>query len=188
MTKHGLSPRNHRHRFYVVWLSMNNRCYNPRCRDFHKYGGAGIRVCNAWKNPVVFVNWCKSQNRHGNRIILDRRNSKLGYCPSNCRLVSDAISVRNRSISVWCTINGEQLVLKDAVEKYGQVSYGCAKIRVRERGWNPRKAVLTPYIPNRKTHCKNGHKFTFKNTYIWRGDRHCRRCRSESAKRHADSN
>ena len=28
-----------------------------------------------------------------------------------------------------------------------------------------------------KTHCDHGHEFTEKNTYVWNGERHCRKCR-----------
>jgi hypothetical protein len=31
----------------------------------------------------------------------------------------------------------------------------------------------------RKTHCKHGHEFTEENTYRWKGQRHCRTCRTK---------
>lgn len=32
-------------------------------------------------------------------------------------------------------------------------------------------------------HCHVGHEFTEENTYLWRGKRHCRRCRADRAKK-----
>jgi len=30
------------------WLSMHQRCYNPRSPDFKNWGGKGIQVCLRW--------------------------------------------------------------------------------------------------------------------------------------------
>ena len=37
----------------------------------------------------------------------------------------------------------------------------------RRRHWN-----------NRKTHCDHGHKFDDENTYVYNGNRYCRKCRA----------
>jgi hypothetical protein len=34
----------------------------------------------------------------------------------------------------------------------------------------------------KKTHCKNGHIFDAENTYLWRKERHCRKCRGIAQK------
>lgn len=126
---------------------MKNRCANAKDKNYALYGGKGITVCDEWRtDPVAFVEWCEAEPKAHGKTLLDRKDSNEGYSPSNCRFVTDAQSVRNRSMSVWATINGERLVLKDAIQKYGKVSYGCAKLRVRVRGWTPEAAVLTPYV------------------------------------------
>jgi hypothetical protein len=40
---------------------------------------------------------------------------------------------------------------------------------------------------NRPTHCKHGHPFDEQNTYTWRGQRHCRRCRYLAVKARDDA-
>jgi hypothetical protein len=142
-TTHGLRFN----RFYEVWLAMKQRCYNQKNKQYKNYGGRGIRICCEWKNdPASFIHWCENQNPLPGHS-LDRRDNNKSYSPANCRFVSNAIQARNRRMSIWVRINGEKLVLKDAVSKYGVVSYDCAKARVRMLGWSPKKAVLTP---NRK--------------------------------------
>lgn len=149
-TKHSLDQRGKRNRFYKVWLAMKNRCLNQKCKDYQNYGGKGITVCDEWiNNPAAFVKWCEEQPKPEKRALLDRRDGTKGYSPENCRFLSDAESVRNRSMSIFVEINGERLVLKDAVKKYGVVSYGCAKIRVREYGWKPIDSVLIKSHLNR---------------------------------------
>ena len=34
-----------------------------------------------------------------------------------------------------------------------------------------------------KTHCPQGHAYTERNSYLWRGQRHCRACRKERNRR-----
>jgi hypothetical protein len=35
-----------------------------------------------------------------------------------------------------------------------------------------------------KTHCPQGHEYTEENTYHWRGERHCRTCRTAAKRRY----
>lgn len=141
--KHGLRFK----KFYGLWVSIRFRCYSERCKDYPDYGGKGIKMCKAWVNdPVAFVEWATKQPKPDpllGRYMIDRKNGKLGYSPSNCRFVTDPVSVRNRSMTVWVTIKGDRLPYKDAVTKYGKVSYGIVKKRVRE-GWSRIDAILTP--------------------------------------------
>ena len=37
-----------------------------------------------------------------------------------------------------------------------------------------------------QTHCKHGHAFDEANTYVWRGVRHCRKCRAAADQRRLD--
>lgn len=37
-----------KHPLYTTWLTMKDRCNNPRNRHFHNYGGRGIKVCDRW--------------------------------------------------------------------------------------------------------------------------------------------
>ncbi len=140
--RHGFGRRGKRDRFYVLWLAMMGRCGTPTNRDYYLYGGRGIYVCEEWKKPEEFVAWCQKQNSPKGYSI-DRFPDPDGpYAPWNCRFASIADQVRNRSMSIWVSLNGERLVLKDAVAKYGQVSYSCAKARVRIKKWTPEDAVL----------------------------------------------
>ena len=35
-------------RWYTVWYSMINRCYNPKHKEYKSYGGKGVTVCDRW--------------------------------------------------------------------------------------------------------------------------------------------
>jgi len=48
---HGMTD----HPWYLRWNSMRNRCNNPTNRDYHLYGGRGIKVCPQWDDFPTYV-------------------------------------------------------------------------------------------------------------------------------------
>ena len=74
------------------------RCNNPKHRDYHRYGGRGIRVCEEWENNTgTFIEWALS---HGYRddLTLDRIDNDGDYCPENCQWITAAENSRKRKI------------------------------------------------------------------------------------------
>lgn len=142
-TKHGHARRGLKGRWYVVWNGIMARCHSEKHPDYPRYGGRGIVVCEEWRDAANFIAWCEAQEPVPIDLSIDRYPNGDGpYAPNNCRFATDGEQVRNRSMSIWVDIHGERLVLKDAIAKYGAVSYSCAKVRVRERGFTPIDAVL----------------------------------------------
>lgn len=136
---HGLSG----HRFYPVWRDMMNRCHSPRNKFYKDYGGRGVVVCEEWKTPAKFLVWCEEQDFQTG-MSLDRYPDVDGpYSPDNCRFATPAQQNRNMRSNIWVQHNGERLIFKDFVAKYGVVSYECAKARYRD-GSDPITAALTP--------------------------------------------
>lgn len=35
---------------YLVWTNMKTRCTNSNSRDYHRYGGRGIKICSRWQD------------------------------------------------------------------------------------------------------------------------------------------
>ena len=48
------------------WVDMLHRCYNPNREYYPVYGGAGVRVCEAWKCFATFQQDVKSLYGYGN--------------------------------------------------------------------------------------------------------------------------
>lgn len=94
--RHGHSVRGDRNRHYAVWLSMMQRCYTPTCRDFYLYGERGIKVCDEWHDPAVFVAWCEAHEPIPSGHSLDRKNTNGNYTPDNCRFADAVTQSRNR--------------------------------------------------------------------------------------------
>lgn len=77
-------------------------------------------------------------------MSLDRYPDVNGpYSPENCRFATPHQQNRNMRSNIWVDHNGERLIFKDFVIKYGVVSYECAKARYRD-GSDPISAALAP--------------------------------------------
>lgn len=51
-TKHGLFAGGKRPPEYRSWDGAIQRCHNPDAKDFARYGGRGITVCDEWRNSL----------------------------------------------------------------------------------------------------------------------------------------
>lgn len=69
---------------YNSWRMMRLRCQNSIRRDFVRYGGRGIRVCDRWLQGFSFFYEDMGSKPHPS-YSLDRINVNGDYCPENCR-------------------------------------------------------------------------------------------------------
>lgn len=120
---------------------MRERCNNPKCPGYPRYGGRGIRVCNEWRDFSVFLTDMgeKPTKEHS----LDRIDNNGNYTKDNCRWVTEPEQQRNRSDNVWLTVDGITLVQSDWAIKCG-ISLGTIRSRINLRGWAVEEAIKTP--------------------------------------------
>ena len=82
ITVHGL----HNHPLYQTWNGMMFRCYNKVSKDYHNYGGRGIKVYNGWHDVTKFISDIEVLlGNRPNGCSIDRINNNEGYEPSNVR-------------------------------------------------------------------------------------------------------
>lgn len=82
---------------YRSWYSMLQRCTNPRDVGWLRYGGRGIKVCDAWMTLDGFV---RDMGMRPDGTSLDRIDPDGDYEPDNCRWATDVEQNRNRSFNV----------------------------------------------------------------------------------------
>ena len=118
---------------------MKDRCYNPRYKTFHSYGGRGIAVCQQWVNS--FERFLADMGpKPSAKHSLDRFPDKDGnYEPGNCRWATTKMQNRNKRNSRTMTINGITKSVADWAEANG-LANKTVKARLR-RGWSPERSI-----------------------------------------------
>lgn len=146
MLKNHLSEGGHklRHgqsgtRLYHEWKGMRDRCSafgKDRGKD---YAERGIKICDEWDAFETFQEWALL-NGYEDDLTIERIDVNGDYEPSNCKWISLAEQQKNKTNTLYVTIDGERKRLKDACEEYG-VSYMTAYQRICRLGWSEEEAV-----------------------------------------------
>lgn len=137
MKKHGLCGT----KLYNVWLTMKQRCYNPNDRHFKWYGAKGIKVCDEWKDPRAFYDWCIT-NGYKDGLTIDRIDHTRDYSPDNCRFITMSAQQRNKSSCKNITYKGETHNVQEWAEK---LNIAPSTLRARfNKGWSIERALTEP--------------------------------------------
>lgn len=95
--KHGQAKKDRETKEYICWISIKQRCLNPNSQAHQNYGGAGITICDKWKdNFEAFLS--DVGNAPCSSASLDRIDNNKGYEPDNVRWVNHSVQSVNRKI------------------------------------------------------------------------------------------
>jgi hypothetical protein len=138
-TTHGHAPTGKPSSTYRSWRDMKKRCYNPHAKEFKRYGGRGIKVCDRWKNS--FENFLADMGKKPVGLELERKNNDGSYEPGNCRWATHKEQARNRRDTRWITFNGQT----KSLAQWGE-EMGIKPITIHHRleiGWSIAAALKT---------------------------------------------
>lgn len=125
---------------YRAWVSMQQRCYNDRHRQYKNYGARGITVCDQWRNDFkIFL--ADIGMRPSSAYSLDRRENSGNYEPGNCGWATSVEQNNNTRANVIVSLNGAKMTFAEAVRQSGKVKYGIARQRVYRDGWSLEDAL-----------------------------------------------
>lgn len=105
-TKHGHSASGKTTPEYQAWVNMRMRCSNPVVRDYHVYGGRGIRVCEEWGDFAAFYGHIGP--RPSSKHSLDRVDNNGHYEPGNVRWATPKEQALNRRTTTWYEWTGDR--------------------------------------------------------------------------------
>jgi hypothetical protein len=92
---HGHASNGKEHPLYWAWLAMRRRCQDPSRKDYERYGGRGIKVCERWNEFTNFL--ADVGERPAPGMSIDRYPDNDGnYEPGNVRWATPTEQVRNR--------------------------------------------------------------------------------------------
>lgn len=93
--KHGHASRSGRSPTWAAWRSMIGRCTYPSQSNYPRYGGRGIRVCDAWRASFeAFL--ADVGERPGPEYSLGRIDNDGNYEPGNVRWETAAQQAGNK--------------------------------------------------------------------------------------------
>lgn len=141
---------------YTSWLGMVNRCLNPQCWNYPRYGGCGITVCERWADDeegiLCFIE--DMGHRPSPAHSIDRIDSAKGYEPGNCRWATRSQQNQNMGLKK-SNSSGFKGIAKD---KRGKPNPWRAEIRCNGKRINlgcyltPEEAALAYNIASERLH------------------------------------
>lgn len=134
---------------YKAWMAMRMRCTQSAHKEYHRYGGRGITVCERW---AIFANFLEDMGERPQGREIDRINNDGNYEPANCRWATHKEQMRNMSRNRILTLDGRSQTLADWADE-AQLNYGTLRTRLR-LGWPLRRALSEPVMFNVRWHGK----------------------------------
>lgn len=125
---------------YQAWAAMKNRCLCKTSRDYPRWGGRGIRVCDQW--IASFENFLADMGpRPSGKHSLDRIDNNGNYVPGNVRWATWKEQQSNRSSTTFVVWKGERKTVSDWARA---LDIHQATLWRRLRDWPLQRAMTEP--------------------------------------------
>ena len=130
-----------RNLLWVIWYNMIKRCTDKSNKNYFRYGGRGISVCEDWKNFKMFKTWAIN-NGYEKGLSLERKNVNENYCPENCCWITMQEQANNRRTNRIETYNGVTDTVANLCRIFNK-NYGLVNGRL-QKGKSIQEAMDNP--------------------------------------------
>lgn len=114
---------------YSTWAAMKRRCCAPDDKDYPRYGGKGITLCDEWRES--FESFYNHIGPRPNGTTVDRIKNHLGYEPGNVRWATAKEQQNNRTNNIHVTtLRGDTIPIGEAARILG-ITHGAAILRYK---------------------------------------------------------
>lgn len=130
---------------YYTRYNIIERCSRPNHKDYHNYGGRGIKICDSWRRS--FKQFLQDVGEApGKEYTIDRIDNDGNYEPGNVRWVTRKEQSINRRNTIFITYLDQTKRLQEWCEELG-IRYGLVVMRISKLKWDPVRALITPSDP-----------------------------------------
>lgn len=145
--KHGQTIDQKPSKEYGIWLSIKQRCTNPKVAGWKDYGARGIIICDEWSKS--FEKFLEDMGpRTSMKHAVGRIDLNKGYNKKNCKwILKGTINRKKRGLIMY-----KNETATEASRRLG----GCDKLvnqRMRE-GLSIHDAFTLPFISSRSHRAK----------------------------------
>lgn len=116
--KYGTAFGESKTRLYRIWRGMKERCERQTSKEYARYGGRGISICDQWHEYPRFRDWALA-NGYSETLTLDRIDNDGDYAPDNCRWATHREQANNRGNNHKVSYNGETKNIAEWARQFG---------------------------------------------------------------------
>lgn len=126
---------------YDTWAHMIRRCHTPTTKNYERYGGRGIVVCDRWRYSYeAFL--ADMGRRPSAKHSLDRTDNNGNYEPSNCQWVTAKEQCNNTCRNHHVTFQGRTQTIAQWERELG-LTRNLLRSRIGS-GWPVTEAFTLP--------------------------------------------
>ncbi|HDY88058.1 MAG TPA: hypothetical protein ENH82_08105 [bacterium] len=143
-TTHGCN----KHPIHFRWLSMHYRCYTPNNKDYPRYGGRGIKVCERWHDFRNFIEDMYPTFRK--YLQIERKDNNGNYTPENCKWATRSGQALNRRTCHKITFEGRTMSISEWAKETG-IKYNTLSKRIIDMKLSPEEALTQKVLTHKES-------------------------------------
>ncbi len=124
-----------------VLSGMMTRCYNVNSKDYQRYGGRGIYICDEWLNDkLAFVKWGIDAG-YAPGLQIERIDNDGPYAPWNCRWATNLEQSQNRRDLRPLTVGDTTMLIYEWIRLFDQFRRWYSKRYTNITGSGPTRCT-----------------------------------------------